>query len=641
MSCDTAALDAEILALESKFMDLQCRETEARRLLGFVLEQKNTVERELSALKYRRYPIKWLPPELLTEIFLHFVNWSEEEVIHPPRNLVFHKGPVILSHVCHQWRELALSTSALWSLICVRKSEPARAFFTRSNQVPIDIIGTEPFPLSEGAFPLASARSDIRKSSSRWRSVIWSGTNFLEFLLELINHESPFPHLETLSLARDGTARGIPDAQSLVRPTIDALSRLSYLHLHGVAPSELPPVYFPALCTINLDFSKESWHFGHRGLRLSNLLPLLHRSQNLEQLFMEAVPLIDVYVEVGSGASGDCDIPPGSRFAKLQVKPIVLPHLRSFKWRLVPPGDMWLLFIYIEMPSLQELHLFLGNRRKQWTQMFEQVLLPSNSPPISGLQTSPVITLAKLEELFVNCRDAESLAALKKIQLPALRKLNMSRDVFSLIESSSPQLPRLESIFHDPRLPHLTSLKLIWFDLDAENTISMLRYMPSLTLLYIESCHGAGEVLCHLSGGSCRNSHVKTQRSWTCPRLTHLILTFCADVKFSCLSAVVQARKAQSMMAASTPESSASTTPARLMKPLKRRALQNPNSPVLSLPTPASPNGSFMPGWNSFGVAKPSSIISVHISGCRRVSKVEAMSLMEEDWGVLDISWAP
>ena len=51
-------------------------------------------------------PLRYLPAELLAEIFLHYL----EEPIDP----FFNTPPWILAHVCHYWRQVALGTATLW-----------------------------------------------------------------------------------------------------------------------------------------------------------------------------------------------------------------------------------------------------------------------------------------------------------------------------------------------------------------------------------------------------------------------------------------------------------------------------------------------------------------------------------------------
>ncbi|KAJ6478304.1 hypothetical protein C8R45DRAFT_934067 [Mycena sanguinolenta] len=63
----------------------------------------------LSQLTFVVYPVLTLPTEITTEIF----KWCYEAGLH----LLPSVAPLLLTRVCHDWRELALSTPALWDTI--------------------------------------------------------------------------------------------------------------------------------------------------------------------------------------------------------------------------------------------------------------------------------------------------------------------------------------------------------------------------------------------------------------------------------------------------------------------------------------------------------------------------------------------
>ncbi|KAJ7113899.1 hypothetical protein C8R44DRAFT_564859, partial [Mycena epipterygia] len=59
-------------------------------------------------------PVRWMPTELLGEIFLWPLP-SAVDTFHRPR-LDAKSSPWGLTHICGHWREVALSTPSLWSL---------------------------------------------------------------------------------------------------------------------------------------------------------------------------------------------------------------------------------------------------------------------------------------------------------------------------------------------------------------------------------------------------------------------------------------------------------------------------------------------------------------------------------------------
>lgn len=58
-----------------------------------------------------------------------------------------------------------------------------------------------------------------------------------------------------------------------------------------------------------------------------------------------------------------------------------------------------------------------------------------------------------------------------------------------------PYLPRLESIFRDPRLPFLTSFSLASFVIGPDSVETLLAYMPALKVRELEMVDGVNEVL--------------------------------------------------------------------------------------------------------------------------------------------------
>ncbi|KAJ7113015.1 hypothetical protein C8R44DRAFT_552140, partial [Mycena epipterygia] len=86
------ALDAQISDLERSLLSLrnECRMAQAR-------------------LDAHVYPVLTLPDEIVSEIF---VGTLPEYPLSPPVYGLL--SPTSLSQICHQWREIALSTPMLW-----------------------------------------------------------------------------------------------------------------------------------------------------------------------------------------------------------------------------------------------------------------------------------------------------------------------------------------------------------------------------------------------------------------------------------------------------------------------------------------------------------------------------------------------
>ncbi|TCD68955.1 hypothetical protein EIP91_009345 [Steccherinum ochraceum] len=83
----------------------------------------------------RLLPVGRLPPEILSKIFLHCRDVSDTAYF--PSNSAYRW--TFITHVCHYWREVGLSTPHLWSVIhlgCISRSF-AEALVLRSKAAPL------------------------------------------------------------------------------------------------------------------------------------------------------------------------------------------------------------------------------------------------------------------------------------------------------------------------------------------------------------------------------------------------------------------------------------------------------------------------------------------------------------------------
>ncbi|KAI0935513.1 hypothetical protein AcV5_003924 [Taiwanofungus camphoratus] len=653
-------IKSAMFAIDSKLADLRVREQEARNILAFILEHKSALEQERAALEAQRNPFNSLPTELLIQVFqavLEVRDVVDEDDIH---SLAFYRRPVTLSHVCRRWRAVALSASNLWSHVLFSNIHAVEVFLGRSKEVPIDVVGA-PSPSVVQPIVGALIKSFLIASTSRWRSVEWttSAPAMMRHIVAILNDAPLYPLLQSLELKKEGSALNITQVLERPAPRASPFPVLRNLRLTKVAPCELPPGLMPALRALELCFPVKDPLGSTHIFRLSDFCALVSRAPNLEELTLDdAVPLMDIYVDVHPETAPNWGVPHHTRRTPIQITPVVLQRLRQFEWSFAPPKDLWTWFFFMKMPSLQRLDLCLDRASARWLQFYNNALVSGTSSPLIGLSMDPIVVFPKLEELRIECLDGDGItSALKKMKFSALEKLSIEY-LPPTVEKITTPLPRHESIFREPRMPTLTHLTLSHFELDTENATTMLKYFPSLSHLTLEACVGAGKVVCALSGGTCGNFHTNTLRSWICPRLDHLALVNCIDLKFSCLSEVVRVRKKSSLNEEEDKAggSSSNVRSDRILKPLKRRAPQPlcngslpSNTPFgksrlgLSSPLllPASPNGSFVPGWNSHQAIKPTGIISLYIEGCPRVSKIEVISLMEPEWGITDVTWFP
>ncbi|KAJ7121025.1 hypothetical protein C8R44DRAFT_981894 [Mycena epipterygia] len=108
--------------------------------LAALLYERNQRQEELGAYAY---PILTLPNEITSEIFTHFPP------AFPARSTPMGPiSPLLLSQICRQWRDVAVSTPSLWNAIQLNLDNPDRhqqqlrlleAWLARSGNCPLSI----------------------------------------------------------------------------------------------------------------------------------------------------------------------------------------------------------------------------------------------------------------------------------------------------------------------------------------------------------------------------------------------------------------------------------------------------------------------------------------------------------------------
>ncbi|KAK6977978.1 F-box domain-containing protein [Favolaschia claudopus] len=176
-----AEKDAEILALEAQIFALRAAKELAQ-----------------SRLDSYTYPVLTLPPEIVSEVFLHFLPPYPD----PPSFTGLH-SPICLTHVCTQWRKIALSTPRLWRAIALGDhSWPApeggtalaELWLERSGDLPLSIHVADYQDYSNG-LP-STIFSPLLPHRDRWERLILTiceTTNILAI-------DGPMPLLHTLHI---------------------------------------------------------------------------------------------------------------------------------------------------------------------------------------------------------------------------------------------------------------------------------------------------------------------------------------------------------------------------------------------------------------------------------------------------------
>ncbi|KAJ6565479.1 hypothetical protein DFH09DRAFT_919534, partial [Mycena vulgaris] len=88
------------------------------------------------------YPVLTLPNEIISEIFVHFLQPYPKR---PP--IVGLLSPTMLGQICRQWRDITLSTPALWRAVGL--------FLQRGSRLREQIPLLEKFLKRSGALPLS------------------------------------------------------------------------------------------------------------------------------------------------------------------------------------------------------------------------------------------------------------------------------------------------------------------------------------------------------------------------------------------------------------------------------------------------------------------------------------------------------
>ncbi|KAJ7704505.1 hypothetical protein B0H17DRAFT_12944 [Mycena rosella] len=225
-------IDAQILALESSL----------RSLRG----ERKVLERRLHA---HTYPVLTLPNEIAAHIFVHFLPVYPRC---PPLTGLF--SPTTLGHICYKWREIALSTPALWRAIDIYLNDNAElqpslriveSWLTRSASCPLSIRLLSSGPALSDLDPVLQA---CVSHSARWE---YMKINTIP--LDYIGNSGSMPLLRSLAvegkvLEGSGWIASSIDAPQLQKLTLGRYreifaamipwGQLKTLQLTGVAPHQ-------------------------------------------------------------------------------------------------------------------------------------------------------------------------------------------------------------------------------------------------------------------------------------------------------------------------------------------------------------------------------------------------------------------
>ncbi|KAJ7035124.1 hypothetical protein C8F04DRAFT_1037674 [Mycena alexandri] len=644
------SIDKEFGIVDAQLEILRTREAEFQRILDDMQRLKDSVSgqrQELEAkqkeLHSERQPINWLPAELLIHIFVTFTgadldNYDPSEVYHRP--------PVIISHVSSRWRSISLGTSQMWSRISVQSAtwnpRSIVAFLARSGKAPLDIVFISPIAMTSEEEYRRADRLLIHLSHDirRIRSIAFQSrsSEAMQKLVGVLTLTSNvFSSLRSLNLSVVSL-----EPSSITSPLIPAHFRgsgtnlsLTYLRLEKLPLFNIPKHFLHNLTTLELCFPpKKSTAEGPTSymLRMSQLIRFLNYTPNLQELILSnTVPYMDVYLDVADA--------PQISDALLQVSPVELIHLRTLDWTYPFGPDIHHFVSFLNVPALEKIDVGV----EELPILRTNVLLLRGYPDTAASQlfaSHRVIELGALRDVSLQCRHEDTIGSvLRKFAFPILEKLELthvggrgrgaSRDAL-------PTFPRLESMFRDPRLPVLTHLTICRFEISAElgKAEAMLGYMPALVSLTLDECGGVWKLL----DGLQQRSAVGGPAVRVCPRLEALALWRCADVEITPLIGIVIARNRNSSGGSAIPPSdNAGAANKGTVRPMKK--LRRQGHGVGEGPSSRAASSNILSSIIAMEeAARPARISYVRIEDCAMIGEEQAMSLRA--LGVAEVVWS-
>ena len=629
---------------------LQRRELELRTLLNAVTLEKRAIEGNQLRVEKDRIPFRWLPPELLIHIFV-LATYDTLDPIQSSLDI----APLNISHVCQRWRDIALSTPVLWRRVVLTTSElslrclvsPAtQTFLNRSKGITTEVFyAASPRKLNKAPLPTLRSITAPREQEHGHpgKSYVLSifpplcslyihGTQdiIVDTLTHLHNHPPGFATLESLELAlKFSTPRELYEYLRLNDPErtycnpwhthrFPALKALTLrdIPLAGIAFGQLP-VLREITLTLDTPLSGRL-----EFLRVPYFARLLACAPRVERLtFLRAGPVFSLPLDTSPQALRCWDDEKWRPDSPRPLPPVLLEHLRELEWIDAHPETLHLLLMHFTTPRLEILDIVFASPSK--CKKLAAWLHPTFVQVRDSAAVQPVLQLSNLKVLRADCSSGDTLRSpFLRLYFPALETLSLSNRSWSLyqtgprlVDDELPQLPRLESIFRDPRMPHLTHLLLSGFEVPSEHASLMLGYMPSLQRLDCNFSFSIASLLEPLAAASSVGVRV-------CPYLRHIQLWYCDGVGFATLARVVKLRNGFASEAE-----------------FCSRDYLGEKRPVRPLPKGTHlPNVESLP-WQSIGKnvdRRLSRVELISIEECRQMTREEAMSLRQ--WGV-EVQW--
>lgn len=224
---------ASLSDLDMRFQALESMRMTIKDIRAMLVARSNYIRTTLA-------PISLLPPELIRVIFMHVLDAMTSQY----QNTC--KIVTALSGVSKAWRNIALSTSPLWTQIHIEwRVEQQELWLDRSDGRPVDLllIGLLTRSGSVAGLDSIAVSKRIMKESARWRSLsaqLFRPTHIEAILEMLLDKERNLASLETLSfhnMIDDGYDREciIPSGCSAIRCLRIHHSNMWRIKIHDIA----------------------------------------------------------------------------------------------------------------------------------------------------------------------------------------------------------------------------------------------------------------------------------------------------------------------------------------------------------------------------------------------------------------------
>ncbi|KAJ6589331.1 hypothetical protein B0H19DRAFT_1226883 [Mycena capillaripes] len=164
------------------------RLAELNKLIDELVTERQRVQEELDSIVY---PVLTLPAEITSHIF----NQSLPNNKKPSQ----HTAPLVLTQICHLWREIALRTPTLWQSITINNRREPHRVSGKLLEMWLQRSAVLPLRLSLGSFDaLATYTQSLIDTSlihhRRWEEIEYVGGN-------IESGDRDFPVLRTVTLS--------------------------------------------------------------------------------------------------------------------------------------------------------------------------------------------------------------------------------------------------------------------------------------------------------------------------------------------------------------------------------------------------------------------------------------------------------